>query len=273
MEQVSRTAQWIAAARAVESSRGSERLFVDDMAHELAKPDGYELLDRYGGGGLVDFIAIRTKYFDDRMRAIREELGIAQIVLVAAGMDTRAYRLRWPEGTSFYELDHAALLTEKSRRLATLGAIPSVHRIEVPADLAEPWCHLLLGRGFDSAKPTLWLAESLLFYLSATQVSGLLSTLRALSAPGSRLLTDLPNEVLLASPLTQSFLSSLRADGVPWLFGSDDPASLLREHGWECRELKEPGEEGAGKEHWKYRVLPRHINGVPRTWLIDAEAA
>ncbi|MFD0382050.1 class I SAM-dependent methyltransferase [Streptomyces stramineus] len=136
MEAVSYTAQWTAAARAVESERESGALFEDRLARELAAPRGFELLDKYGGGGLLPFIAIRTRFYDDAIAAALAETGARQVVFVAAGMDTRAFRLDWPRDTVVFDVDHGGLIEEKRARLARLGATPRVERREVSADLA-----------------------------------------------------------------------------------------------------------------------------------------
>jgi hypothetical protein len=93
------------------------------------------------------------------------------------------------------------------------------HEHRAPGD----WLPALSRAGFDPARPTLWIAEALLFFLTEDQAAGLLRTLRAGSAPGSRLGVDILSRQLLASPATQFFLSALKSDGIPWLFGTDDP--------------------------------------------------
>lgn len=273
MEAVSYTAQWTAAARAVESERPDDALFNDPFARELAAPRGFELLDRYGGGGLIPFIGIRTRYFDDGIGSILNDTGIRQVVFVAAGMDTRAFRLDWPSGTTVYEIDHGALVAEKRRRLAALSAEPRVELRAVAADLAREWLPALYSAEFDRERPTLWVTEGLMFFLRREQASGLLATLGSASAPGSWLAVDLVSRALLRSPFSQTFLRGLRADGTPWLFGTDEPEDFLATTGWKVRELKEPGEPGAGEGRWPYEVQPRDRRGVPRSWLIRAEFA
>lgn len=271
MEAVSYTAQWTAAARALETERDGDRLFADKFAREFAEPRGFELLEKYGGGGLIEFVAIRTRYLDDTIATVLAASDIKQVVLIASGMDARTYRLPWPDDAVVYEVDHEALLKEKRRRIEKVGADPIVTRREVPADLSQDWLPHLEQAGFDRTAPTLWIAEALLFFLTDEQVGTLLSTLRSASAPGSWLALDILSEQLLRSPATQFFLAALRADGIPWLFGTDEPARLLGDHGWELRELKEPGEPGAGAGRWPYDVQPRNVRGVPRNWLIQAE--
>jgi methyltransferase (TIGR00027 family) len=267
---VSYTAQWTAAARAVESERGAGALFEDRFARPLAATRGFELLDRYQGAGLLPFIAIRTRFIDDGIRAVLAAGRIRQVVFIAVGMDTRAFRLSWPAGTVVYEVDHGALLEEKRARLAGLGAHSAVERREVPADLADDWVPELERAGFDRTAPTLWVAEGLLFFLTEAQAATLLATLKSVSAPESQLIVDMVNRQLLRSPFNQSFLRALRNDGTPWLFGTDEPAGLLAEAGWIVRELKEPGQTGVGDSRWPYQVHPRDQRRVPRSWLIRA---
>ncbi|MEU1505336.1 MULTISPECIES: SAM-dependent methyltransferase [unclassified Kitasatospora] len=273
MEAVSYTAQWTAAARAVESERPGDAMFQDRFARDLAAPRGFELLDKYGGGGLIPFIAIRTKYLDDSIEALLADSGIRQVVLVAAGMDTRAFRLAWPPGSTVYEVDHGGLIDEKRARLAALGAEPTVERREVSADLATEWLPALHRAGFDPELPTLWVAEGLMFFLTEEQASHLLGVLGSVSAPGSRLAVDFASRALLRSPFSRAFLAGLREDGTPWLFGTDEPEEFLAGTGWKVRELREPGEPGAGQGRWPYEVQPRDRRGVARSWLVRAEFA
>ena len=271
MEPVSLTAQWTAAVRALESERPEHRLFVDPFARELARPDGFDLLERYAGAGIRDFIAIRTRYIDDALSDALSLEEIRQIVILAAGMDSRAYRLQWLDGTTVYEVDHQALMEEKKRRLSAIGAYPAARRIEVSADLAGSWLPALRQSGFNQGDKTLWVVEGLLFFLTRSQVRSLLVTLRDASATGSWLVTDMASKALLESPASQLFLAKLRKDGIPWLFGEDDPEEFLRACGWTLRDLKEPGNPGAGEGRWPYATPPRSVKGVPRSWLIQAE--
>ncbi|MFE7609674.1 SAM-dependent methyltransferase [Streptomyces celluloflavus] len=270
METVSYTSQWTAAARALESER-SDALFSDPLARSLAEPRGFELLDQYGGGGLVEFVAIRTRYLDDAINDLVGQ-GVRQVVLIAAGMDTRALRLKLPDDITLYEVDHQALITEKEKRLARLAApSPSVRLRRVGADLAGDWSAALRDAGFDPALPTLWVPEALLFFLTEEQSATLLRTLAANSAPGSWVALDILSKSLLRNPAAQIFLSALKSDGIPWLFGTDTPEEFLAGTGWTVRELKEPGEPGAGEGRWPYAVQPREVGGVARNWLIRAE--
>jgi methyltransferase (TIGR00027 family) len=271
MKAVSYTAQWTAAARAVETERQDERLVIDEFARAMAEPDGFTLLDKYSGGGVQDFVAIRTRYFDDSITGLLDTTDIKQVVLIACGMDMRCFRLKWPTDVVVYEVDHAALHDEKQRRLKALDAEPAVDRRAVRADLAEDWLPSLTLAGFDPTQPALWVPEGLFFFLTEEQSAGLLRTLAQASTPGSWLAVDVLSERLLRSPATQMFLAALRADGTPWLFGTDNPASFLAAHGWELRELHEPGDPGAGQGRWPYQSQPRSVHGVPRNWLIRAE--
>lgn len=271
MRPVSYTAQWTAAARALETERDGDRLVDDPFARAFAEPKGFELLAKYGGGGLVEFVAIRTRYLDDSIAGTLATTGIRQVVLVACGMDARSFRLKWPSDVVVYEVDHEALHEEKRRRLGALGAAPAVDRREVGADLAGDWITPLTAAGFDPAAPTLWVPEAVLFFLTEDQAGTLLDVVAGASAPGSWLAVDVLSKQLLRSPATKFFLAALAQDGIPWLFGTDYPARFLASHGWEVRELHEPGQPGAGAGRWPYEVQPRPVRGVSRNWLIRAE--
>jgi len=271
MKTVSLTSKWTAAIRALESEYGDECLFKDDLARKLAEPEGFELLDRYKGAGVREFVSIRTRFFDDAVSATVFRNSIQQVVLVAAGMDTRAYRLTWPDGVILYEVDHKGLLVEKNKRLLELRAQPNLPRINVATDLTQPWLGNLEHAGFDSSVGVLWVVEGLLFFLSVDQVSNLLMSLKEFSAPNSHLITDMPSESLLKNPINLTFLSKLCEDGCPWQFGCDNPEQFLYRHGWKVTEIKEPGEIEVGKKRWPYSVQDRSIKGVSRSWLIRAE--
>ncbi|MET9091438.1 SAM-dependent methyltransferase [Streptomyces cyaneofuscatus] len=270
MDAVSYTAQWMAAARAQESER-EDPLFVDPLARDLAAPRGFELIERYVGGGVLPFISIRTRFLDDAIKEIVAGGGIQQVVLIAAGMDTRAFRLDWPDGTELYEVDHAPLIAEKRRRLDALGAEPRTDRREVSADLTKEWLPALEAAGFDRGRPTLWVAEGLTFFLTEEQAGGLLELLASASAPGSHLAFDILGRAMLRSPFSKRFLDALAADGTPWVFGTDEPEEFLTAHGWKTTDLREPGQPGAGEGRWPYEVQPRGRRGANRLWLIRAE--
>lgn len=270
MEAVSYTAQWTAAARALESER-DDRLFNDPYARTLAGAKGFSLLERYAGAGTVPFLAIRTKYLDEAALSSVAKQSARQVAFVAAGMDTRAWRLPWPEGTVLYELDRPALLETKRQLLGGRAVPAGRERRPTGVDLAGDWADTLKAAGFNPGEPTVWVMEGLLFFLPEHAVRGLLSVLRTLSGPGSVLVGDMASRASLSNPLARGFLSALRDDGAPWQFGSDEPEEFLGSCGWQVREMRQPGEEGASFGRWPYPVAPRTVRQVPRSFLFTAE--
>jgi methyltransferase (TIGR00027 family) len=266
---ISMTARWTAAARAMETER-HDKLFVDALARPLAGREGFDLLKWHEGGGVVPFLAIRTRFLDDAIVRITAERGIRQVVVVAAGLDTRAFRLPWSPDTTVYELDRPELLAEKARILTTLEAIPRCRRISVGVDLTKDWNTLLLEAGYRVEEPTVWLVEGVLFYFTEGTARKLLSTAASLASAGSWLLADLMSRELLVSPWTQRYLGTLAEAGTAWQFGTDAPEQFISNCGWEPQEIKEPGEEGADFERWPYLVMPREVPGVPRSFLVTA---
>jgi methyltransferase (TIGR00027 family) len=142
---------------------------------------------------LSEGMAVRTRFFDSFFLGATEA-GIRQAVILASGLDTRAYRLRWPAGTVLYEIDQPEVIEFKTRTLAGLGAAPTAERRAVGVDLRDDWPKALRDNGFDTASPTAWIAEGLLGYLPPDAQDRLFDNITALSASGSRLGTGyVPN--------------------------------------------------------------------------------
>ncbi|MDT5029768.1 MAG: hypothetical protein QOE61_6946 [Micromonosporaceae bacterium] len=137
---------------------------------------------------MADVMAVRTRYFDQFfIHAVGA--GARQAVILASGLDTRAYRLRWPAGTTVFEIDQPEVIEFKTATLADLSA-PTADRRAVAADLRQDWPAALRQAGFDTSRPTAWIAEGLLHYLPLDAKQRLLDNITALSAEGSRLALD-----------------------------------------------------------------------------------
>ena len=200
---VGATATMVAAARAV-ASQQSTAIINDPFAAPLVRAVGLDFFRRlvdgdiapseiYDGGGKdlaleTDSMAVRTRFFDDFfLNAARD--GIRQSVILAAGLDARAYRLAWPLGSVVYEVDQPKVVEFKSATMSNLGAAPTADRRTVSIDLREDWPAALLSSGFDVTQPTSWSAEGLLMYLPPEAQDRLFDNITELSAPGSKLAT------------------------------------------------------------------------------------
>jgi methyltransferase (TIGR00027 family) len=198
-ELVGATALGVAASRAAETA-GPDPLIRDEFARVLvssAGPTWARLADAelaWLDGDLqgqrahrlgIDYQAVRTHFFDEYFgNAVNA--GIRQVVILAAGLDSRAYRLNWPPGTAVYEIDQPKVLEYKTGTLEQHGAVPTASRRPVPVDLRDDWPAALTAAGFDRTQPTAWLAEGLLPYLPSDAQDRLFEMFTALSAPGSR---------------------------------------------------------------------------------------
>jgi methyltransferase (TIGR00027 family) len=266
VEAVGLTAQWTAAARARETAR-PDRLFDDPWADSLAGPEGSELLALMEQKlGAVPTIPVRTRFFDDTIVRLTREPGFGQVVLLAAGMDTRAFRLELPSSVRLFELDQPALLTRKDRRLAEMAATPRCARSPVGVDLSGDWGDDLVRAGFRD-EPTVWVAEGLLSYLTEAQVHGLLDAVTALSTPRDRLLIDVAGRSLLDSAHLVAWLRILAERNMGWHFGTDDPEGLLARHGWDA-EVIQYGEERANFGRWPWPPAPRDDLRWPHSYLV-----
>jgi methyltransferase (TIGR00027 family) len=272
LEAVSTTAQWTAAARALESER-PDRIFEDPWARTVAADTGFPLLERYAGAGTAPFVVVRTKFIDEAIADGVGTRGLRQVAMIAAGMDSRAARLPWPSGTVLYELDRPGLLDTKRELLPSGRFIPRCERRTVPVDLGADWLPAAEAAGLDPTLPTLWIAEGLFFFLPESVVVKVLTTLREASAPGSLLIGDFVSASALTNPMAQGFLKMLADDGSAWLFGTDEPEAFLEKTGWHARTMKQPGEEGANFGRWTFAVPPREMVSAPRSFLFIAEVA
>ncbi|MFJ9903600.1 class I SAM-dependent methyltransferase [Streptomyces sp. NPDC101152] len=224
---VSLTAVGIAAGRAAESDR-EEPLFRDPYAQAFVDAVGGSAVD-----GMKDFsgyVAVRTRFFDDYLDTAARR-GCRQVVILAAGLDTRAFRLNWPDGTRLFEADLPELLAFKEQVLSGRRARPACRRTVVPVDLREDWPGALAEAGFEAGQPTAWLVEGLLPYLEETENDELLDTVGRLSAPGSELAMDHIDSSTKRKRLA-AMSDTLDGIGATWRSTLDDPAGWLRGHGW-----------------------------------------
>jgi methyltransferase (TIGR00027 family) len=275
MDPLARTALWVAAARAEETKR-ADRLFEDPFAAQLAGPEGYAALEHAAtvGGGVAPVIEIRTHWFDERLAAAvavaaaagAGERAIRQVVLLAAGVDARAYRTAWPEGTRLFEVDREWVLAYKAQKLA--GVAPRCDRRAVVVDLADDWPAALVAAGLDVRAPTAWLMEGLLVYLDDESVEKLFARVDATSSPGSVLFCDITGRSLLESPWMKLPIEDMERMGAPWRFGTDDPEGMLAAIGWEAN-VTEPAVVGARFGRWPFPVVARDVKGVPRSYLVE----
>ncbi|MGZ4509949.1 MAG: class I SAM-dependent methyltransferase [Mycobacterium sp.] len=181
---------------------------------------------------------VQTRFFDDFFVAAGAA-GIRQAVIVAAGLDSRAYRLEWPQGTTVFEVDLPKVLEFKARVLNEHGAAPKARRVEVAADLRTDWSRALEAAGFDPEGPSAWSVEGVLPYLTDEAQNTLFTRISGLSAPGSRIAIG-----ALGSRLDHEQLEALETahPGVNMSGDVDfsaltyepqtDPAERLAAHGW-----------------------------------------
>ena len=195
---VGATATMVAAARALASTE-PDALIDDPYAAPLVRAVGVDFFTKMVDGvlevpeeaaeaatAMTTVMEVRTRFFDDFFVSS----GLPQAVILASGLDSRAYRLAWPAGAVVYEIDQPQVIDFKSTTLAGLGAEPTVDRRAVSVDLRDDWPAALRAAGFDDSLPTAWSAEGLLIYLPPQAQDRLFDHLTALSAPGSRLATE-----------------------------------------------------------------------------------
>jgi methyltransferase (TIGR00027 family) len=257
---VGATATMVAAARAM-ATTAENALINDPFAEPLVRAVGVDFFTRLVTGELrpedldsdsesvgmqrmTDNMAVRTKFFDEFFLGATEG-GIGQAVILASGLDSRAYRLAWPAGTSVYEIDQPDVIEFKTRTLAELGAEPTAERRTVAMDLRYDWPSALIEEGFDPNQPTAWSAEGLLGYLPPDAQDRLLDTITELSAPGSRVAVESvptidPDDHAKAIERMKAASDRWRDHGfdldfaeLVYLGDRNEAASYLGDHGWQ----------------------------------------
>lgn len=255
---VSFSAELMAAIRAWETQK-SDRLFEDHWAANFASPFTLNLVAEREkkGDGVLDLIALRTRFFDDFLLSAISD--VKQVVLLAAGLDVRAFRLPFPAGTRVYELDKAEVLAKKHRELG--DTVPNCDRVEIAVDFTQPWIESLLENGYQPAIPSVWMMEGLLMYLTEAEVRNLLQIIWKVAAPGSHCAADLLN------------LKALESDDLAanyWRSGFDDPEEIFTSIGWSVNVIQ-PQDFGVSFDRVPYEVPPREVLGVPRSWWVRAK--
>ncbi len=206
---VGATATMVAAGRGRATQAG---LIDDPFAEPLVRAVGVDFFTRWANGEIsaddvdipghpwgmqpmTDLLAVRTRLIDQFLSDATAS-GIGQVVILASGLDARGYRLSWPAGTVVFEIDQQQVTDFKTATLAAAGAEPTVDLRAVPIDLRDDWPAALQQAGFDTGRPTAWVAEGLLAFLPPEAQDRLLDNITELSAPGSRLVV----EIFLSSP-------------------------------------------------------------------------
>lgn len=249
---VGATATMVAASRAL-ASREPDPLLDDRFAEPLVRAVGHPFFTRMLDGQIPldsddspmtlqqrrEQMTVRTRFFDDFFRAATAA-GARQAVILAAGLDARAYRLAWPAGTVVFEVDQPEVISFKTDTLARLGAEPTAERRTVAIDLRDDWPTALRDSGFDTNSPTAWIAEGLLPYLPPEAQDRLLDNITALSAPGSRLATEnITDMSVFTDERARAMRNTWRQHGLDidvaelvWLGARRPAAEHLADTGW-----------------------------------------
>lgn len=265
---LSSTAYWTAAVRALEHAR-PDRLVDDPWAEALAGEIGAAWIANRTPESVLP-ILLRTRYFDDFLQRTSRENAIHQVVLLAAGLDTRAFRLEWPDGTRIFELDQPSVLEYKEWVLHAQRAAPSCERHTIQTDLTQSWESALLAAGFDPHELSIWLLEGFLFYLPSATILSILDQANSLAVQGSWLGFDVMNGETLSSPLTRAWVEMQAKSGAPFIGTLDDPREFLSTRGWQAN-LTQAGAPDANYGRWTFPVIPIDMPKIPHNWFVTAQ--
>ncbi|AQS70767.1 SAM-dependent methyltransferase [Streptomyces pactum] len=233
---ISRAALWTAAAHAAEYLRPAPHVR-DPWAAGFLHAAGFE--GGPPGDGpmqrlLPDWQVVRSRFFDDHLLAAARS-GCRQVVLLGAGLDTRAFRLDWPTGVHTFEVEDPAVLAFKEHVLGR-GRPSCGRRTVVGADTTDTaaWGAALVAAGFDTGRPTAWLCEAPLYFLQPAEVESLVAAMTGLSAPGSTFGAECVNSATMSSPFVAPFMEALSTIGLSWNWRLAEPERWWAEHGWDA---------------------------------------
>ena len=294
LQGVGLTALIVAQARAVESKR-PDSLFIDPFAEDFVARAGEAFLQASAefvpilalrGNGR--YFALRTRFFDDFVVDVCRA-GCQQVILLGAGLDTRAFRLALPDGVTLFELDLPHVLAFKEEVLSARAVAPICQRLVVPVDLRWDWAKALVAAGFEASKPTTWVLEGILMYLTEAERDHFLDEIGRLSAWGSRLALEqrgvaasepqaAPTKPTDSASADQARQAMENAESTVVRFGVTtsserpdfsmvDPAAWVARHGWQAQVY------GAAERFAFYGrpVPPALAAGAVQLWLVSAE--
>ncbi|MFE3027019.1 class I SAM-dependent methyltransferase [Nocardia tengchongensis] len=238
----------------------------------LAAPESVGDVRRFGR-----FMGVRTRYFDEFFAAAWQQ-GVQQAVILASGLDARAYRLDWPAGAVVFEIDQPRVLEFKDQVLAEHGAVAKADRRVVAVDLRDDWPAALTAAGFDPGQPTAWSAEGLLPFLPGPAHDALFERIDALSAPGSSVATDEFSRGLALRDFADTEEKFFGSNPFGNLDVSDllyddtraDPGDWLSRHGWSVH-ITTPVDLAAAYAHPITDVPPELIDLMRQAHYVRAE--
>ncbi|GIJ09306.1 SAM-dependent methyltransferase [Micromonospora andamanensis] len=231
-EAVKETSFITAVIRAMEHDRADAYL-VDRYAALLSTPRSRRMADAaLAVGGTIGSVIVRARFGDIALFEAAAD-GIAQVVCLGAGSDTRAWRLALPARTRFFEIDLPGQLEAKERLLEPVRDQLACRRVSLGEDLRrETWPQRLLAAGYEPDSPTVWIIEGLLPYLQIEDFTRLIGTVRKMSTRGSVLLVDAPHTDFYTDPVNETFLTFMKSRGSAFQLGFDDLGDFLRHQGW-----------------------------------------
>lgn len=278
---VALTAVAMARERQVESRR-DDRLFDDPWAGAMVAEardtvqdapswllDGTTLADIVPG--MVDYVAVRTRWIDDQLADWMRCLGPAtpgQVVLLGSGLDTRPLRLERPPGIRCFVLDFPATVGYVQRVLASAGATVPKNTTFIGADLTGDWAGDLREGGLSVHQPTVWVVEGVLMYLNESEAGDLVTRLRALCGRDGHLLTDLAHPNIHHNGLFRAGHRRLGENSSPIRCAIGDPVEWLAARGWTATVV----DPTALSTHQRRAVPPAldpRLDGGPMFWFVE----
>jgi methyltransferase (TIGR00027 family) len=266
LRDISDTARWVAMVRALETERGDAH-FHDPYARLLAGEQGEKILRRMPGARFSAWpMVVRTCVMDELLLRCVERDGADTVLNLAAGLDTRPYRLPLPAGMRWVEADLPEILAYKDQRLSQER--PRCFRESIPIDLSDVSARrILFGRVASVSRKAVVISEGFLVYLSRDQVGELARDLHA-HPPFRWWVLDLASPLLLKRQ-QKSFRATLAEAGARMQFAPETGTEFFRRFGWNEAEFRSTWEEARRLRRempmaWLFRFLARFASARRR---------
>jgi methyltransferase (TIGR00027 family) len=258
LRNISDTALWVAQYRVMETER-PDSIFRDPLARRLVGERGPEIVKQMKVAGFAWPMIVRTAVMDEIILRSIDRDDVDCVLNLAAGLDTRPYRLPLPATLRWLEADLPPMLEYKKERLA--GEKPACRLASVPTDLTdEPARRDLFARAAAGSRAVLTITEGLLAYLEPAQVGSLADDLHAGEAMRLWLID-------IASPRLKKMLDRkvgkhVKAANAPFRFAPAESTRFFEPHGWKEREYRSTFEEGIRLNRkpplaWLFQLLGR----------------
>lgn len=191
---------------------------------------------------------LREKFFEDFLQS-QIQNNQKQFVIGASGLDSRAFRFKWPSDSQIFEIDRKEIIDYKEKKIKELELKPTCRRVAISADLTkDDWKYQMEEKGFKTNEPSVWVFCGLFPYLDQPMAKDLLARVASFCGPNSIIAFDVPEAI--ETETNKEIRLALKEWDAPLLCSIPNVRGILEEYGWHVIELMKPGDEKMNFGRW-----------------------